>query len=1017
MEGDLSADFHLNHGPASYLDGATIHLHYLPGDSFLDSFRKVDSTLLLSSQAVPLESQAGNVIFPCGTVTHAGPHRAYLTILRNSSLSGVLPRRVTVAKSKVLYVSWPQMAVSVPEKLETYSLNVDVRISFTRTLCSTLLRQEEDFVRSSNLRFAPRLELVECSKSLVNPYSQDCQISNEAKIWYSYTLPPNFYQRAAMEVSINCSYWGQEGTYRTFLRTDLTHVPIIARSKPIVVERNPVYRLSTNYKSIYPCLENDIKPINVERPFCASGSDRIQVYGQAYSLSGNNLIVPSSHWKYLGNKRVPGGLEELEESAHIPCSFFSREFLQVCFKYVSYSIIGTSNVTTSLCLPTEEIDSHVLSPSWSGWSAWSSCSTSLCREEGGSLGYRSRHRYCQFPQGRDKKHLICEEHSVVVYANEFGMSHRNSLGNDHSLLYVGSPVDREEGCDAGFPLCNDVNSIRLDSNNDNDPGQALEVHNNKIYYEEESVESPCSCGCIYLVQQNSRRLVIRSRSSCFDQESSPSQRKKRPLHWKIKASMNYTVSAVANLVEFECPGSWFNFREGSNLNDDIINQMKIPKHNNSVNSNTNFITIELTPVPFVNTLLMNNGQESRIDCRFLLILEVFKKERIKKSRNVIPRQPMTGLNSILTSVIHYLSVAGIIFLSIISVFLACLICVVFQFEHRRKKYMEWQSRPSSGTCTPDEENMELIHHPETSHEELPLLASDTTELKNSLSKLSKKMTWRRLLEHLRALREEEKRSKLSRRRSLQELALFSSTPSLWNEASTAEKRKSRSVSDIASLISFKIPQDEPKTDCFKENTPFQKKTETEEDQISTTSTIRPMRITSPTIKSSRSTLNSNTLSSSKPHRRYRYHHRNSDLSSVSSFLSSRQSLDMEYDLYDCNIENVAAIPGSNFVAEKLLDERKAAIKEEEEYDTKTLKRMDAMIESQTSDLTSSIISTNTEHAFASLKNRDTMNISGYHSGDEDETDFQESDKLLTLQKKNLMSITHIDDEEVPGTSV
>ena len=81
-------------------------------------------------------------------------------------------------------------------------------------------------------------------------------------------------------MTVGCSVWGQKGTFRVFLATDLTHMAVVARSDVISVETNVEYELGSFFSSVYPCPPNDIKTITVKRPKCAPVSDKIRAYGQ-----------------------------------------------------------------------------------------------------------------------------------------------------------------------------------------------------------------------------------------------------------------------------------------------------------------------------------------------------------------------------------------------------------------------------------------------------------------------------------------------------------------------------------------------------------------------------------------------------------------------------------------------------------------------------------------------------------------------------------------------------------------
>ena len=70
----------------------------------------------------------GSVVFSCGTITRAGPHRAILTV--NGLVEAVSP---------VLQVGWPILSIRVPASLETYATDVSIVVAFTTNICTPLM--------------------------------------------------------------------------------------------------------------------------------------------------------------------------------------------------------------------------------------------------------------------------------------------------------------------------------------------------------------------------------------------------------------------------------------------------------------------------------------------------------------------------------------------------------------------------------------------------------------------------------------------------------------------------------------------------------------------------------------------------------------------------------------------------------------------------------------------------------------------------------------------------------------
>ncbi len=82
----------------------------------------------LRSLPVPLGLIRGGVVFTCGSITRAGPHRAILTVDGQ-----------TVALSPILQVAWPPISIRVPAFLETYASDVDITVSIATNICMTML--------------------------------------------------------------------------------------------------------------------------------------------------------------------------------------------------------------------------------------------------------------------------------------------------------------------------------------------------------------------------------------------------------------------------------------------------------------------------------------------------------------------------------------------------------------------------------------------------------------------------------------------------------------------------------------------------------------------------------------------------------------------------------------------------------------------------------------------------------------------------------------------------------------
>ncbi len=166
-------------------------------------------------------------------------------------------------------------------RLRIHASDVSVSVSFTRSLCATFSNSKSSKKKSND--FTATLELVECSRSIVDPDGQDCQAPNppSSRIWYSRPIT-DLYRRASFSATLDCSVWGQSGTFRVFLRANLTHSGVVARSEAVRVESNPEYAISSpEAQFVLPCVGRDnVRALEVGRPKCSGVQDRIRVYGQ-----------------------------------------------------------------------------------------------------------------------------------------------------------------------------------------------------------------------------------------------------------------------------------------------------------------------------------------------------------------------------------------------------------------------------------------------------------------------------------------------------------------------------------------------------------------------------------------------------------------------------------------------------------------------------------------------------------------------------------------------------------------
>jgi hypothetical protein len=222
-------------------------------------------------------------------------------------------------------VSWPPMTINAPSKVRRHASDVAVTVSFVRSLCATftvphhrgksydhlagknngiLLAAHEGFGEDDGEVLPARLDLVECSRSLVDSAGQDCQWpqpgSAEArrKVWYSTEIS-DLYRRSSFSVTLDCSVWGRPGTYRLFLvAVNVSHAAVVSRSPQVRVEAAAVTLTSPETRFALPCRPGDVRPLLVDGPRCPAARDRVRLYGQGKPARKwpVNLAVVERFW-------------------------------------------------------------------------------------------------------------------------------------------------------------------------------------------------------------------------------------------------------------------------------------------------------------------------------------------------------------------------------------------------------------------------------------------------------------------------------------------------------------------------------------------------------------------------------------------------------------------------------------------------------------------------------------------------------------------------------------------------
>ena len=107
-----------------------VHISYKIDNFDPARFNDIHSLVYAGSELLyAIRVSGGEAVLrvPCGVVTHAGTHSVTLCYTNN-----------TVIATCQFHVSWPRVAVSVPHRIETYTVDVGVTASFTTNVCSPL---------------------------------------------------------------------------------------------------------------------------------------------------------------------------------------------------------------------------------------------------------------------------------------------------------------------------------------------------------------------------------------------------------------------------------------------------------------------------------------------------------------------------------------------------------------------------------------------------------------------------------------------------------------------------------------------------------------------------------------------------------------------------------------------------------------------------------------------------------------------------------------------------------------
>lgn len=350
------------------------------------------------------------------------------------------------------------------------------------------------------------------------------------------------------------------------------------------------------------------------------------------------------------------------------------------------------------------------------------------------------------------------------------------------------------------------------------------------------------------------------------------------------------------------------------------------------------------------------------------------------------------------------------------------LCIMCQFEYRRKKYLAWKSVPSSGYSTPTK-TIECRTHVDTSTENL-LSSPRPEELKRQRIKSA--------LKRASVLIKDQMKSRKGRiRRSFSEAhvidASYEMIPLVGSRLITGKiVRKALQIKSKRYKKGHFKPINRPRA-------PASTPTRTQKRSLSLSKIDGLLNISLPTsdpLPSAVETMQSGSEMSVQFHgsRRRRLlskadkerllERRNRRLinsvsndslvtlkatTSVSEMSYHSGDPELEFDLYDCDLNNVSALPGSMFQAPTIYYDLTPTGDEFEMNELfpmlrSTPDKNGAMVDSVTSDLTVSLTSDDLKYATFDRRQRD----------EDEETLYIETDNLLP--KPKLLNLTHIEDE-------
>ena len=154
---------------------------------------------------------------PCGVLTHAGTHSVTVCYTNN-----------TVIATNTFIVSWPTIAVTVPHRIETFTEDVTVTVSFTNNICAPL----SVLGNNNNKRVLQggKRGLTDVWLRLERCETEQCEETHIVKI----VKLEHFLSSHLTAVNIPCSDWGVAGVYRALVGVETNKARNITRADTLI---------------------------------------------------------------------------------------------------------------------------------------------------------------------------------------------------------------------------------------------------------------------------------------------------------------------------------------------------------------------------------------------------------------------------------------------------------------------------------------------------------------------------------------------------------------------------------------------------------------------------------------------------------------------------------------------------------------------------------------------------------------------------------------------------------------